>query len=121
MAHNSQKCPFHVIYKEKAWKKTIQLKNGDFDKLYNDLCSYVTKRTKYTYGTQCHITINDNVVYSSDDLKLELQHANGNDLDVIVNVCNLMHVMYRTNTPVLSNIQKTIYNVTISGWCSTRS
>ena len=76
------------------------MKNGDFDKVYNDLSSYVTKRTKFTFGTQCHITINNNVICSSDDLKLELEIANGNNLDVIVNVCNViyvMHVMYMSD------------------------
>ena len=87
MAQSSRKCPFRVIYKDTSWPKKIQLKNDDFDKLYNDLCSYVTKRTKLTFGTQCHITIDNNVIYSSDDLKLELEKANENSLDVIVNVC----------------------------------
>ena len=87
MAQNARRCPFHVIHKNNNWKKTIPLKNGDFDKVYSDLCSYVTKRTKLTFGTQCHITINNNVIYSRDDLQLELEKANGNNLDVIVNVC----------------------------------
>ena len=122
MAQTSQQCPFNVIYKDKSWKKFIRLKNGNFDKVYSDLSSYVTKRTKLTLGTQCHITINDNVIYSTDDLQLELENANGNNLDVIVNVCNVMHVMHMCFTYLdyfTNNIPHTIYNLTVSGWSTT--
>ena len=93
MAQNARKCRFRVIYENTSWKKTLRLKNDDFDKVYHDLCSYVSTRSKLTFGTQCHITINSNIIYSSDDLQLELEKANGNSVDVIVNVCSIVCVV----------------------------
>ena len=90
MAQDNRRCRFRVIYKDKSWVKALQLKNGDFDKVYNDLCSYVTKRTKMAFGTKCHITINNNVICSSDGLKLELAKPSGDSLDVVINVCDVI-------------------------------
>ena len=86
MAQLDDRIPLRVIYKDKSWKKTILLKNGDFNKFFQDLCSYTTKRTKLVLGSQCHITINNNVIYSSDDLKQEVNKADGNSLDINVQV-----------------------------------
>ena len=86
MAQVDQRVPLRVIYKDKSWQKTIPLKNGDFDKCFQDLCSYTSKRTKLVFGSQCHVIINNNVIYSSDDLKQELNKADGKSLDVNVKV-----------------------------------
>ena len=91
MAQDDRRYRFRVVYKQKSWLKALQLKKGDFDKVYHDLCSYAEKRSKLAYGTQCHITINNNVIYSSDDLKAELEKPFKDNVDVIVNVC---HVIY---------------------------
>ena len=82
-----QKFSLRVIYKGNSWKKRLQVKDNDFDKIYDDLCSYSSKRSKLEYGSQCHIMINNSVIYSSDDLKRELENSNQNILDVKVNVC----------------------------------
>ena len=76
-----------VKYNDKSWNK--KLRGDDWEKHYGDITKLVTKRTGKEFGTECHMTVGNGVVSSSDIFKsLITRSKQSPTTEVIVLVCN---------------------------------
>ena len=78
-------CKLVLKYNDKSWPKTLR---GDWEKHYGDISKFVTKRTGKKIDTDCHITVGNDVVSSSDTFKCLITDSKQSPTHVIVVVCN---------------------------------
>ena len=82
------KSAYHLVlkYNDKSWKR--KLRGDDWEKHYGDITKFVTKRTGKEIGTECHMTVENGVVSSSDTFESLITRSKQSPTEVIISVCN---------------------------------
>ena len=75
-----------VKYNDKSWNK--KLRGDDWEKHYDDITKWISKRTGKEIGTGCYITVENGVVSSSDTFESLITGSKQSPIEVIVLVCN---------------------------------
>ena len=78
-------------------KARVAAKGQEYGKYFDQLSEQVSKKLKLTLNDDCHAVINDEVIYSSQELGDCVSRISHKKVQVTIEVCFFLHLIFNFN------------------------